>query len=557
MPFAYRLRKPAGAPRQRHSDPPAILVCDLGRPESRDLALTIATQLMETARRDVTLLSDLACVDASETLEPAGLDRTPVYEIFVAVENNRPMRLSSRLISAVVGLRISTVRRIGAKGRHGAYSRPAEDGTRRALFVFPGIFAPPRTGSHQRAFSTLLDLVEEGYDVDVLVKRTGRRLLDRVKPYLDLASPRVVSYEVDRSRTAEPEPPAPAPEEPEPEPTARPAGVFAALRARFATAPAKPENALPAPKEAPPPPAKPFMLEREAEDVDEAARALVAGMIAEGGYRLVVVTFPWMVSLLPDPLPQGVRLVCDTHDVITNRRRELAEDGDPIGDEALSLAAERAALAKCDAALAISKSDAKLFEETMGLSNVVVQPLTYHLGEPPLEWRSGGRALTFGFLGSDMPANRRALQFIMTRWWPIIERFSPESRLVVAGAISTSGAVSPYVILRRNVTIAGFVEDLNAFFGSIDVVLSPTIVQAGVNVKNVEALLRRRPVITNTLGAKSLAPLTIPTRCESDEGFLNILRKLDRNDPGLMAELEALFGEAVAYHSKPMRLGWA
>lgn len=511
MPFSYRLRQTSVPVDRDVRKSTTLLVANLGAAGEAKRALRIARQLVEITRRDVVLLSDgraLEGEDVAGALETTAIDRLSVYDLMVAVGRGEQVRLSPRMISVVSALRLGSVRRINARGRSGGYVRPCDETARRALFVFPGLFTPPRIGSHQRAFSTVLDLLEDGFDVDILVKRRGAKLLERTRHYFALLSGRVSSYLVEETL-----------EEGE-----RPATSFE---------------------------------EREASDIDDGAKALVRDLVASAKYDVIVVSFPWMLKILDDAEPNGAMIVCDTHDVISNRWRELsAMSGVEAGPQDM-FDRERDYLGRCDAVLAISRSDAKLFESSLGLPNVVVHPISYYDVEPVVQWRSTAGPLNFGFVGSDMEANRLALEFIMRRWWPIVEEFSPDSRLVIAGAIAESSAVSPYVILRENVLVAGFVEDLDGYFDQIDILLSPAMVKAGVNVKNVQALLRRRPVITNARGAASLAPIRIPTRCESDQAFRNLLRKLDRRDPGMVGALEACFDEAARYHTKPTHFAFA
>ena len=509
MPFSYRLRQTHDAGRRDGRNTSTLLAADLGVAFEAKRALRIARQLVDVTGRRVTLVSDApASALVADELVPATIDRLALHDLMVAAGPGEEVRLSARMISVLSALRLATARRINGRGKVRAYVRPTEEAGKRALFIFPGVFTPPRIGSHQRAFSTVLDLIEDGYDVDLLVKRRGAKQMERTRNYFALLSGRVSSYAIEN-----------APDDDEP--------------------------------------CGNSFEEREAHDIDDRAKALVRDLVRNARYDVLLVSFPWMVAILDGVETKGARIVCDTHDVISNRWRELSSgEAEAQPDCGGTRGRERDYLGRCDRVLAISRSDAKLFENEVGLTNVTVHPISYYDSEPVTHWRSTAGPLIFGFVGSDMEANRRALEFIMQRWWPIVEAFSPESRLVIAGAIADSPAVSPYLILRENVSVAGFVDDLDLYLDSIDVMLSPTLVKAGVNVKNVQALLRRRPVITNGLGAASLAPVEIPTRCESDRAFHNLVRKIDRRDPGMMAALDACFNEAARYHSKPKNIAF-
>ena len=531
MPFAYRLAGPdddaPSGPERRAT----LVICNLGEKQAAYRAVRVASELRTTSGRDVILLSEQRALKGDgllSELEPATLDRLATYDALVAIDRNERASLSGRMISLICALKILNVRRINPRGKTKGYVRPAREGAKRALFLFPGVFAPPRIGSHQRAFSTCLDLIEAGFDVDVVIKRQGIKRVDRVRHYLMLFANRLETYEAEGV-----------------EPVADASPV----------APADREDGAPARLAATP---SAYSFERRrAADVNERLTALLAEMMAETKYDVVAVSFPWMLSAFEGIELNGAKLVCDTHDVISNRQRQLSEANGAADETPVEAEAERDLLARCDSVLAISRSDAKLFRAKLGLPNVVVHPLSYYPTETIAQWRSLARPTVYGFLGSDMEANRRALQHVMAKWWPVIEAFSPESRIVIGGAVALAPSLSPFIMLRENVTLAGPVEEVGQFFDQIDVLLSPTVVQGGVNVKNVEALLRRRPVITNMLGARMLLPLVTPTRCETPDGLLTLLKKLDRNDPATMAAIDRLFEEAAAYHGKPGLLEWA
>lgn len=508
MTFAYRLRKRMVEFDRAQPGAPALVVCDLGDEAAARRAIEVAQKLDTASKRKVVLLSD-ASARGGGALEPAVLDLKPFYEAFVVSSGEPRIPLPGRLVSVLGNLRLHGVRGIDPHDIVAAYARPFDENAKRALFVYPGMFAPSRNGAHQRAFSTVLDLIEDGFAVDIVVKRSSLRQFERNAHVFALMSANVYSYEmVDRLA-----PPA--------------------------------AGGLPA-----------SFDERLAGDVDAAAQALVARLAAETRYDLVVVSFPWMVRILDEADLKGARVVCDTHDVIFNRRREFLGAAGPLPGDAEMRTRERQSLEGCDAALAISESDGKLLREELGLKNVVVQPMAYYPAEPVAEWRAARGALRFGFLGSDMEANRRALDHVMRHWWPQVERFSPESRLYVAGAVARAPALWPYQALRNSVVPVGFVEDLGAFFDGVDVLLAPSMVQAGVNIKHVEALLRRRVVITDSLGAQSLKPLSLPTSVSTAGEFIDLIKRIDRNEPDTMAALDRLFREAAAYHGKPRRLSW-
>ncbi|MGA0532453.1 glycosyltransferase [Hansschlegelia sp. KR7-227] len=510
MPFAYRLRRSGQADPERRDETRTLLAVDLSSAPGAAKALAAAEAIREEAGRDAWLLSERPALggEAGLGLEPALLDRRRPYDLLLLDGDDGPHALSTAEISVAANLDLASLRRIDVENGVSDYVRPAPPGAKRALFVFPGLFAPPKVGSHQRALSTALDLIDSGYAVDVVVKRADPADFARSEPYLRLLAGAVHGYAGGEAR-----------------------GFLRAKRRAIDAA------AWALGLSAPPP----SFEEREARDVSASGQALIARLIAQGAYDAVVTSFPWMVALVETGEGTAPKLVCDAHDVVSNRGRALG--GALAGlafPEATTRRREQALLGRCDTVLAISETDKALFERRLNLANVRVHPLSFRATEPTLAWRNLAGPLRFGFIGSGMAANRQALALVLKEWWPAIERFSPDSTLTLAGPVTQARQVAPLFLLRRNVESLGIVDDLGKFYDRIDVLLSPALVQPGVNVKNVEALLAGKIVIANALGAESLLPLALPTVADGADAVIALLRRLERRDADLLDSLDAL-----------------
>jgi hypothetical protein len=290
----------------------------------------------------------------------------------------------------------------------------------------------------------------------------------------------------------------------------------------------------------------PTLAERAGQVAGGGTRAHLAEALARRRYAALLASYVWFDEVLEGLDLHGARLVWDTHDVHAMR---LAESLDPAArrlfDMKAERARERAALRRGDAVLAISNRDLDVFRGEYGIETASNPAVGYLGGGLSMREAGAARPLVFGFLGSGMDANRLALELLLDAWWPAIHRFSPGSRLLVAGRIARDRAVADRIFLRDEIEPLGRVEDLRrAFYDRIDVLLSPVAIPGGLNIKMVEALLQRRIVITNAMGARALRPLELATTVTAEGGAggdeaVALLGRIEDREPDLMRRIDA------------------
>lgn len=159
---------------------------------------------------------------------------------------------------------------------------------------------------------------------------------------------------------------------------------------------------------------------------------------------------------------------------------------------------ETAAVAHFRRVITMSEKDAGL----LGVAHARTVPngvdLARFLPSPELP---GQRLL---FLGSfrHFP-NVTAFRFLIDQVWPLLCQSHPQALLhVVAGPDAES-----YCQLPRHprIRIEGFVADVRPAYHSANVVLVPTLVSAGTNVKVLEAMAMKRAIVSTTSGVGGLA----------------------------------------------------
>lgn len=84
---------------------------------------------------------------------------------------------------------------------------------------------------------------------------------------------------------------------------------------------------------------------------------------------------------------------------------------------------------------------------------------------------------------------------------PLIRKRMPDAEFVVAGR-------NPPSVLQhaedQGITCLGFVEDVSAFYGSVDVVVAPIRYGGGIKIKVLEAMACGKPVVTTSVGAEGV-----------------------------------------------------
>lgn len=197
--------------------------------------------------------------------------------------------------------------------------------------------------------------------------------------------------------------------------------------------------------------------------------------------------YVWFSRWLED-VPQGIPKYLDTHDMFANRNKNLKRDGMKASWYSTTRAEEKKALDRADVVLAIQSSEAETFRratdsdvETLGH---YVPP--HFLGKPK---RKKADRIKVGYLASNNPINQHSLQkfSLEIKQFPsLLDKVSFQ----LAGAICSSDVAAdcPFEKL-------GFVDDVDDFYGDMDIILNPNIGGTGLKIKSVEALSFGKPLI--------------------------------------------------------------
>ncbi|MCB2203212.1 glycosyltransferase family 4 protein [bacterium] len=120
--------------------------------------------------------------------------------------------------------------------------------------------------------------------------------------------------------------------------------------------------------------------------------------------------------------------------------------------------------------------------------------------DAPLTRSEEGHVVLLGPL--NWSPNRDAAEWFVEEIWPLLVEEVPEVRCTIAGSHPPKNMQKVHI---PGVTVAGFVEDLDALLDSADVMAVPLRVGGGMRIKLLEFFARGKAVVSTRIGAEGNA----------------------------------------------------
>lgn len=341
------------------------------------------------------------------------------------------------------------------------------------LFVFPERMLPTTRAFFVRGLNLLLNLVEAGFSVDVVIFGPPNKDLERIQSVLGHLANNVWAFALERGTPS--------------------LNLAAQLEAEFVYRLAQ--------RESTPTPMR--FSERVAKFGAHAQVDALKSVLNGHQYSALITTGAWFVTPTLDALDlTSSSLLVDLHDVFFSLDATASKGlqrafYDPEQEKSQELDAIRA----CTRAIAISRSDASTLKDE-GLDNILTCPGDFRYSFVPVQRRESS-TLRFGFLASNNDNNRRSLSWLLNRWWPAILKVDPGASLLVGGSICKWEQIHEMAGV-RGLEFVGIVPKVTDFYKWIDVVLAPVLVQGGLNFKSVEALAAGKHLLVTELGSRCL-----------------------------------------------------
>jgi glycosyltransferase involved in cell wall biosynthesis len=245
-----------------------------------------------------------------------------------------------------------------------------------------------------------------------------------------------------------------------------------------------------------------------------------------------IANYVWFSKWL-DHVPEGIPKYIDTHDVFGDRHKQLKADGLPVSWFHTSPKQEAIALKRADGIIAIQDQEAQVLR---GRSNVPVQTLGHfiepHFIAPSQHFKDG--KVKVGYIASDNPINQKSLEMLATE---IAKRPALNARydFILAGAICNSDAADNAVFQKQ-----GFVESMQDFYASVDVVVNPNIGGTGLKIKSVEAMAYGKALLATRDAMAGIACTQPYHDCKNVAALMDHLLNLTPQSDIPAAEAESI-----------------
>jgi GT2 family glycosyltransferase/SAM-dependent methyltransferase/glycosyltransferase involved in cell wall biosynthesis len=204
---------------------------------------------------------------------------------------------------------------------------------------------------------------------------------------------------------------------------------------------------------------------------------------------------------------------------------------------------------RADLVLYITEADRKRFLELVpGLATEYLPMIAQQAAPGPgFQERKGVL-----FLGNfENPANNDALEWFLSKVWPLARKSEPRLKLYVAGHAAPRGVETKY----PGVVCLGKVAELGPLFAAHRVFAAPIRFGTGINTKNVMALAHGLPVVTTSIGAEGmqLAHGSHGLVADSSKEFAAAILRLNREET-LWTSLSTSGREFIQSAFSPERL---
>jgi glycosyltransferase involved in cell wall biosynthesis len=155
--------------------------------------------------------------------------------------------------------------------------------------------------------------------------------------------------------------------------------------------------------------------------------------------------------------------------------------------------------------VAFSEKDAQMARRIQPTANVVV--VNPPLIDPEMPTSFPGIVSprkTVLFTGAlSRSENHEAVMWFLEKIWPGVTAAVPDARFTIAGSGPRADLLDRARAL-ENVTVTGFVKDLNKYYRTAGLFVAPLRRGAGVKFKTITAMLWGLPIVTTDIGAEGI-----------------------------------------------------
>lgn len=193
-------------------------------------------------------------------------------------------------------------------------------------------------------------------------------------------------------------------------------------------------------------------------------------------------------------LPKKIVKIIDTHDKMADRHKLFLDRNSTLPFFYISEREERKALERADVIISIQKEEEKYFRRLVGSQKTVLTiGDSIEVSEPYLV-----KDKKISFLGSSYRMNVLACEYFIHKILPIIHRMDSEIEFMIAGTVCNE--IPDSACYKK----LGVVDEVEEVYSISRLIVNPTTLGTGLNIKTVEALAYAKPLVTTKKGARGI-----------------------------------------------------
>ncbi|HEY0827519.1 MAG TPA: glycosyltransferase [Bacilli bacterium] len=203
----------------------------------------------------------------------------------------------------------------------------------------------------------------------------------------------------------------------------------------------------------------------------------------------------------------NIPVISFEHDISTQSIHRRAKGTSFSKDKILNIlklfrvsSVERSLLNQCDGVFVFSSKDKTLLQN-MGIKTTI-GTLAPAIEIPEKAALLTGKPICLFVGAMDRLENTEAVNWFLSFIWPKVLEQIAEAKLKIVGANPPLGMMQKH---HPNVTITGFIKDLEPYYQEASLCIAPLLTGAGVKFKVLQAMAYGLPVVTTPIGAEGIA----------------------------------------------------
>jgi len=237
-----------------------------------------------------------------------------------------------------------------------------------------------------------------------------------------------------------------------------------------------------------------IMLEDEVPSDRSKNIELIRKLMEVNRYKACIIEYIHLSYFLKS-IPDETLSILDTHDIVSESNESFKKAG--LKNHAFEISKEKEykIYSLYDYVVFISQNDFQRSLPFLEKKKMLCIPHSPQIKFLPVS----PRVQTIGFVASNYTPNILGIEWFLTSVWPLVK--NDALQLHIIGAICAE--INPELIDHRTV-LKHFQPNLEEVYNTLDILINPVNIGAGLKIKNVEALAFGKPLITTPHSGGSL-----------------------------------------------------